>query len=133
MFNLYKVSTDHYTIDWEVFDFIGESCDYESQELEVMDCYINITKKTMTCTLSVQEFTDMKVERGFSTQALFQACVDLAQDLELEKIVYIHDRYSAASLQLAAILDKSAEKISKEYYNEVEFFWYEITNYIYIV
>lgn len=129
MFNLYKVSADHYTIDWEFFEWIGESCDYESQELEVMSCHI--TNKTMTCTLSTQDFSNMKVERGFSVQALFQTCVDLAQELGLSKIVYIHDRYSAASLQLAAILDKSAEKITKEYYNESEFFWYETVDYIY--
>ena len=131
MFNSYKVSTELYTIDWEFFEWIGDTCDYDSQEFEVMNCYINITNKTMTCTLSVQDFSNMKVERGFSVQALFQACVDLAQDLGLSKIVYIHDRYSAASLQLAAILDKSAEKISKEFYNEAEFFWAETTNYIY--
>ena len=129
MFTSYRVNKDHYTIDWEFFEWIGDSCDYNSQELEVMSCHI--TNKTMTCTLSVQEFTDMKIERGFSTQALFQACVNLAQELGLEKIVYIHDRYSAASCELATLLDKSAEKISKEFYNEAEFFWYETVDYIY--
>lgn len=125
MFTSYRINKDHYTIDWEVFEWIGESCDYESQELEVMSCHI--TNKTMTCTLSTTDFTD----RGFSAQDLFQACVDLAQLLEIKKVVYIHDRYSAASLQLASILDKSAEKISKEFYNEAEFFWYETIDYIY--
>lgn len=125
MFTSYRINKDHYTIDWEVFEWIGESCDYESQELEVMSCHI--TNKTMTCTLSTTDFTD----RGFSAQDLFQACVDLAQLLEIKKVVYIHDRYSAASLQLASILDKSAEKISKEFYNEAEFYWYETVDYIY--
>ena len=130
MFQVYFSSKDYYTIDWEYFEWSEcDCCDYESQEFEVMPCHI--TDKVMTCTLSVQDFTNMP---GFTVQALFQACVDLAQDLELEKIVYIHDRYSAASLQLAALLDKSsAVKVTKEFYNEAEFFWAETVHYIYYV
>lgn len=131
MFNSYRVSKIYYTIDWEYFEWGDNGFEFIEDQWEVMSCHI--TNKTMTCTLLVQEFTDMKIERGFSTQALFQACVNLAQELGLEKIVYIHDRYSAASLQLATLLDKSAEKISKEFYNEAEFFWYETVHYIYYV
>lgn len=131
MFQVYFSTKDHYTIDWEYFEWSEcDCCDYESQEFEVMSCYI--TNKTMTCTLSVQDFSNMKVEHGFSTQVLFQACVDLAESLGLEKIVYVHDRYNVASLQLAALLDKSsAVKVTKEFYNEAEFFWYETIDYIY--
>lgn len=127
MLRAYLSNKDYYTIDWEYYEWSEcDCCDYESQEFEVMNCYI--TDKVMTCTLSVQDFTNMP---GFSTQALFQACVDLAQELGLSKIVYIHDRYNPASLQLATLLDKSAEKVSKEFYNEKEFFWAEIIHYIY--
>jgi len=131
MFQAYLSSKVHYTIDWEYYEWGDNGFQFIEDQWEVMFCYI--TNQTMTCTLSVQDFTDMKIERGFTVQALFQACVDLAESLGLEKIVYVHDRYSVASLQLAAILEKSAEKIQKEFYNEAEFFWYEITNYIYYV
>lgn len=129
MFNTYRVSKIYYTIDWEYFEWGDNGFEFIEDQWEVMSCHI--TDKTMTCTLSVQEFTDMKIERGFSKQALFQACVNLAQELGLEKIVYIHDRYSAASCELATLLETSAEKITKEFYNEAEFFWYETVDYIY--